>query len=76
MAYYLLKRSATSVAQPETAQHVAAANLSKAAIVGAWRLVSNDYSGPNGALNDPVFGFDPGARVHPRALDAENDLVA
>ena len=26
------------------------------AIVGAWRLVSITYTGPNGALADPVFG--------------------
>lgn len=25
-------------------------------LIGAWRLVSIDYSGPNGALVDPVFG--------------------
>lgn len=28
-------------------------------IVGAWHLVSIDYSGPNGALADPVFGPNP-----------------
>jgi hypothetical protein len=49
----------TSVVRSETAEHVATANFSKAAIVGAWRLVSIDYSGPNGSLTDPVFGFDP-----------------
>lgn len=37
----------------------AAQKPTKQAIVGAWRLVSIDYSGPNGALADPVFGPNP-----------------
>jgi hypothetical protein len=36
-----------------------AARPTKQTIVGAWRLVSIDYSGPNGALADPVFGPNP-----------------
>jgi hypothetical protein len=46
----------TQSAPPEPA---AAAKLTKQAIVGAWRLVGIDYSGPNGALTDPVFGPNP-----------------
>jgi hypothetical protein len=37
----------------------AAQRLTKQTIVGAWRLESIDYSGPNGALADPVFGPNP-----------------
>jgi hypothetical protein len=29
------------------------------ALIGAWHLVSIDYSGPTGPLPDPVFGPDP-----------------
>jgi hypothetical protein len=39
--------------------HTAAQKLTKQTIVGAWRLVSIDYSGPNGALADPLFGPNP-----------------
>jgi hypothetical protein len=34
-------------------------NPTKQAIIGAWRLVEINYSGPNGALADPVFGPNP-----------------
>ncbi len=44
----------TALPSPKTAQ-----KLTKQAIVGAWRLVSIAYSGPNGALADPVFGPNP-----------------
>lgn len=37
----------------------AAAKPTKQAIIGAWRLVSINYSGPNGAMADPVFGPNP-----------------
>jgi Lipocalin-like domain len=50
-----------SVHRAQSAQPspTAAQKLTKQAIVGAWRLVSIDYSGPNGALADPVFGPNP-----------------
>jgi hypothetical protein len=50
---------ATSFARSESPEHVAAAKLTKEAIIGAWRLVGIDYSGPNGPLSDPVFGPNP-----------------
>src|SRR5271168_66048 len=34
-------------------------NPTKQALIGAWRLVGIDYSGPSGALPDPVFGPNP-----------------
>jgi len=46
-------------AQSAQPSPTAAQKLTKQAIVGAWRLVSIDYSGPNGALADPVFGPNP-----------------
>jgi hypothetical protein len=46
-------------AQSAPPSPAAAQKLTKRAIVGAWRLVSIDYSGPNGALADPVFGPNP-----------------
>jgi hypothetical protein len=36
-----------------------AAGTTRQQLVGAWHLVSIEYSGPNGALPDPVFGPDP-----------------
>ena len=51
-----------------TAGHVAAAKLTDEAIFGAWRLVSVDYSGPNGSLVDPVFGPNPqGVLIYDRS---------
>jgi hypothetical protein len=44
----------TALPSPKAAQ-----KLTKQVIVGAWRLVSIDYSGPNGALADPMFGPNP-----------------
>jgi hypothetical protein len=46
-------------AQSEQTSSPAAQKPTKQAIVGVWRLVSIDYSGPNGALADPVFGPNP-----------------
>jgi Lipocalin-like domain len=31
-------------------------HVNRQALIGAWRLVSIDYLGPNGVLVDPVFG--------------------
>lgn len=50
---------ATSIARSESPEHIATAKLTKEAIIGAWRLVGIDYSGPNGSLSDPVFGPNP-----------------
>jgi hypothetical protein len=47
------------VAHPESPDHSAAAKLAKETIIGAWRLIGIDYSGPNGALVDPIFGPNP-----------------
>jgi hypothetical protein len=55
----LVSGLATSLARSESPEHVAAAKLTKEAIIGAWRLVGIDYSGPNGSLSDPVFGPNP-----------------
>jgi hypothetical protein len=46
-------------AQSAQPSPTAAQKLTKQAIVGAWRLISIEYSGPNGALADPVFGPNP-----------------
>jgi Lipocalin-like domain len=50
---------AASLARSATPEHVAAAKLTKETIIGAWRLVGIDYSGPNGSLVDPFFGPNP-----------------
>jgi hypothetical protein len=55
----LISGFATSVARSESEPHIAAAKLTKQTIIGAWRLVGIDYSGPNGPLTDPVFGPNP-----------------
>ena len=55
----LISGLAASVARPETSEQPAAAKLNREAIVGAWRLVGIDYSGPKGSLVDPVFGPNP-----------------
>jgi hypothetical protein len=48
-----------ALAQSAPPERAAAAKLTKQVIVGAWRLVGIDYSGPDGALADPVFGPNP-----------------
>jgi hypothetical protein len=48
-----------SFVRSEPLEHVAAAKLTREAIIGAWRLVGIEYSGPNGSLKDPVFGPNP-----------------
>ena len=40
-------------------RQVLAADSVKPPLVGAWHLVSIEYSGPSGAVPDPVFGPDP-----------------
>jgi Lipocalin-like domain len=50
---------ATTHAQSAPPSPAVTQKLSRQAIVGAWRLVSIDYTGPNGPLADPVFGSDP-----------------
>jgi Lipocalin-like domain len=51
-----LSAASARSAQPDS---IATPKLTQQAIVGTWRLVSIDYSGPNGALADPVFGPNP-----------------
>jgi hypothetical protein len=46
-------------AQSAAPKREVAAGITKQAVIGAWRLVGIDYSGPNGALADPVFGPNP-----------------
>jgi hypothetical protein len=41
------------------ARTVPAAANAKETLLGAWHLVSIEYSGPTGHLPDPVFGLDP-----------------
>jgi hypothetical protein len=48
-----------ALAQSAPPQRAAAAKPTKQVIIGAWRLVGIDYTGPNGALADPVFGPNP-----------------
>jgi hypothetical protein len=55
----LISGLAASVARSDSPDHTAAAKLTKEAIVGAWRLVGIDFSGPNGSFVDPVFGPNP-----------------
>ncbi len=46
-------------------------------IIGAWRLASIDYSGPNGALADPVFGPNPqGILIYDRSGWMSVQIVA
>jgi len=47
----------TAISAP--AEHAVATNSGNERLIGAWRLVSIDYSGPNGALTDPDFGPNP-----------------
>ena len=46
-------------AQSAAPKREEAAAMTKQSVIGAWRLVSIDYSGPDGALADPVFGPTP-----------------
>jgi hypothetical protein len=54
--FVLIAGFSVALAQPAPPERAAAANLTKRAIIGVWRLAGIDYSGPNGALADPVFG--------------------
>jgi hypothetical protein len=54
----LITALAAAVARSGVSEQVPA-KLTREAIVGAWRLVSIEYSGPNGALVDPFFGPNP-----------------
>jgi len=59
LAFVLMAASAGSWAQSVPPEHTTAAKPTKQAIIGAWRLSEIDYSGPKGALADPVFGPNP-----------------
>jgi hypothetical protein len=52
----LMTGLSASFARTETPEQAATPKLTKDAIIGAWRLVDIEYSGPNGSLVDPVFG--------------------
>jgi hypothetical protein len=56
---FVLVTGSSVFAQSAPPGRAVAAKPTKQAIIGAWRLVSIDYSGPNGALADPVFGPNP-----------------
>ena len=57
--FVLMAGFSAALAQSAPPERAAAAKQNKQAIIGAWRLVGIDYSGPNGALPDPVFGPNP-----------------
>src|SRR3984893_18234648 len=59
ISFVLISGFSAGLAQAEPAERAAAAKLTKQVIIGAWRLVGIDYSGPNCALADPVFGPNP-----------------
>jgi hypothetical protein len=48
------------VALPASA---ASLRIDRQGILGLWRLVRIDYSGPNGPLKDPVFGPNPSGTI-------------
>jgi hypothetical protein len=56
---FVLIPGSSVMAQSAPPERAVAAKLTKQVIIGAWRLVGIYYSGPNGALADPVFGPDP-----------------
>jgi hypothetical protein len=56
---FVLITGSSVFAQSAPPERAVAAKLTKQVIIGAWRLVGIDYSGPKGALADPVFGPDP-----------------
>ncbi len=57
--FVLMAVFSAALAESAPPEHAAAAKLTKQAIIGAWRLAGIDYSGPDGALVDPVFGPNP-----------------
>ena len=59
ISFVLVMGFSAAFAQSAPPEHAAAAKLTRQLIIGAWRLVNIDYSGPNGALADPVFGPKP-----------------
>ena len=59
ISFVLIAGFSTASAQSAPPERATAAKLTKQAIIGAWRLVGIDYSGPNGPLADPVFGPNP-----------------
>jgi Lipocalin-like domain len=59
IALWLVVDFSAALAQSAPPKRAVAPKLTKQAIVGAWHLISIDYSGPNGVLTDPVFGPNP-----------------
>ena len=58
--------------------------IGKETLVGAWRLVRIDFSGPNGPLTDPVFGpnptgiiiYDPSGWMNVQIVTANRPTIA
>jgi hypothetical protein len=59
VSFVLTAGLSISWAQSVPPERTSAAKPTRQAIIGAWRLVGIDYSGPSGALSDPVFGPNP-----------------
>ena len=57
--FVLITGFSAAFAQSARPERAAVAKLTREAIVGAWSLSGVDYSGPNGALADPIFGPNP-----------------
>ena len=52
ISFVLITDFSAALAQSAPPERAAAATLTKQMIIGAWRLVGIDYSGPNGARTD------------------------
>ena len=73
----------TFAALPALAQSAPGAHPNRQTIIGAWRLVSINYSGPNGALVDPVFGvnsqgliiYDPSGWMSVQIFSADRPAI-
>jgi hypothetical protein len=59
ISFVLITSFSAALAQTAPSERAVAVKLTKQVIIGAWRLVGINYSGPNGALPDPVFGPNP-----------------
>lgn len=59
ISFVLVTGFSAAFAQSAPPEHAAGAKLTRQLIIGAWRLVGIDYSGPDGALADPMFGPQP-----------------
>jgi hypothetical protein len=59
IAIVLVTGFSAALSQAALPESAAPEKVTKQQIIGAWRLVAIDYSGPNGPLADPVFGPNP-----------------